>query len=286
MSNLPNRRGWTQLPRAVERALSQEAHLAKRLVDSGITNIRAANHSDPGLYYQAFFELSIGIERIGKLILALDCFLTHRRFPTDSEFRDATRSSRNQHDLNRLLAAVEEINQRNKFSVGPFPATPEVGRKILDFLSSFAGQDRYHNLSTLSTGGAKVADPVATWYSLVLEAVPAAKLRPTPKEEAYIAFSDYLDNSLFVIMRGETETGGSLTSLRDATAHSFVGTKLSVEGMLLLIHFLRYLSQIINQLSYALNRARVQAPHFDEFFYMWGNPDSYLRTRKVFTRGR
>lgn len=51
-------------------ALGREASLVRYLIGSGATAIGRANYADKmGEYYTAFFGLSVGLERLSKLIL-------------------------------------------------------------------------------------------------------------------------------------------------------------------------------------------------------------------------
>jgi hypothetical protein len=54
------------------RAIQREAQLAAEQLALGTTLLGRANHAYPGLYSQAFFALSIGFERTGKLIFISD----------------------------------------------------------------------------------------------------------------------------------------------------------------------------------------------------------------------
>jgi hypothetical protein len=48
-------------------ALNREIELAKRLTCSGLSALRKATPARPGIYYDAFFGISIGLERFAKL---------------------------------------------------------------------------------------------------------------------------------------------------------------------------------------------------------------------------
>ncbi len=123
-----------------------------------MTTLRSAHHGRPGRYYEAFFELSIGVERIGKLIFALDRRESMRAFPTDHEFRAITKSARSYHDLEKLFATLGEITDRRGLNVEPYPACTPTGAAVLAFLSDFASRDRYYNLTTLSDRTQENAD--------------------------------------------------------------------------------------------------------------------------------
>lgn len=65
-------------------AMQREAQLAAAQVAHGVTALGWANHAQTGLYTQAFFGLSIGFERMGKLIFVTDHAINNSGvFPTD-----------------------------------------------------------------------------------------------------------------------------------------------------------------------------------------------------------
>jgi hypothetical protein len=57
-------------------ALNREAELAKRLTCSGLSALRKATPARPGVYYEAFFGISIGLERLAKLAWLIDECIT------------------------------------------------------------------------------------------------------------------------------------------------------------------------------------------------------------------
>lgn len=59
--------------------LEQEGLLAQACLCNGLTALRRANLGDKkGLFYSAFFELSIGFERVLKLALIQDHMTNHK----------------------------------------------------------------------------------------------------------------------------------------------------------------------------------------------------------------
>lgn len=54
-------------------AIKREVALVRQLIGSGVTSLGRANYADMlGEYYTAFFGLSVGFERLSKLILVAD----------------------------------------------------------------------------------------------------------------------------------------------------------------------------------------------------------------------
>ena len=88
-------------------ALGREAELAAEHLALGALRLGAPNHAHKGLYNQAFFALSIGFERLGKLILVADHAIeTGGSWLTDDELRSAG------HDISALFDAAELIARK------------------------------------------------------------------------------------------------------------------------------------------------------------------------------
>jgi len=66
--------------------LEQEGLLARACLCNGLTALRRANlGGKKGLFYLAFFELSIGFERMFKLVLIIDHMAQHKLAPPPSK---------------------------------------------------------------------------------------------------------------------------------------------------------------------------------------------------------
>src|SRR5712671_1219251 len=86
-------------------AIGREGELAAEQLASGVTILGRANHAQKGLYAQAFFALSIGMERLAKLIFMADHAITNGgRYPIDNELKKLG------HDIATLLLRCEKIS--------------------------------------------------------------------------------------------------------------------------------------------------------------------------------
>ena len=96
----------------VFRALLRESALIAEHLGIGATALGKASFGDAAAYYaQAFFALSVGIERGAKLALSINAALNeHGSFLAGEDLR------RFGHDLDRLLHAVEEVAKERELS--------------------------------------------------------------------------------------------------------------------------------------------------------------------------
>jgi hypothetical protein len=129
-------------------AFNREAELAKRLTCSGLTALRKATPARPGIYYDAFFGLSIGLERFAKLAWLIDeCIGRNGVFPTDKDLKSVG------HDIQTLVEKAQLI-QRRQSAYLTFPSD-SVTDHIIKFLSEFAKGTRYYNIDFFVGGKSK-----------------------------------------------------------------------------------------------------------------------------------
>ncbi|MBE3667261.1 hypothetical protein BOO35_19600 [Vibrio navarrensis] len=145
--------------------LQQEGFLTQSSLCQGLTNLRKANIGDQerGLFYSAFFQLSIGIERLMKLTVLLDYMLENKlRVMTDKQLKHQYG-----HKIKDLYSAVQTIAVRHEIPVdGFFDEGTEWN--IVHFMHEFALTARYYNLSKLS-GGANSQDPLSAWWNIIYD---------------------------------------------------------------------------------------------------------------------
>lgn len=141
--------------------LEQEGLLAQACLCNGLTALRRANLGDKkGLFYSAFFELSIGFERTLKLILILDHMARNQLDPPDSKtVEDYGHKLRVLFDSAKAICATRGVPALDAFQPDSLP------NAILGFLDDFAHPGgRYSNINKLT--GHKhqaMADPLVKW---------------------------------------------------------------------------------------------------------------------------
>jgi hypothetical protein len=101
-------------------ALGREAVLVRHLVGSGVTALGRANYADKtGEYYTDFFGLSVGLERLAKLILVADHALSH-----NGQMPHQNVVSKFEHKLSDLMNAVEAVVPKHDLKLDfPRPTT-------------------------------------------------------------------------------------------------------------------------------------------------------------------
>ncbi|KQT72703.1 hypothetical protein ASG45_09935 [Microbacterium sp. Leaf436] len=260
---------------AIQRAISQEAYLSRALLGAGTTSIRLSSSGDPGRMYEAFLGLAQGVERIGKLILVADHYARTGTFMAPGEVE------RYRHDLKRLVRAVEDVATARGVSLDDAPSSNAGSKAVVRFLTKFAETDRYYNLNRLAQGDSvTIDDPIARWVTIVRAEAPERRRSPARERQEAMnrSMARYMDENIpLAILDFTSLSGAALNSYEAMTVQTQLDEWVAVEGMLLAIRPIRFLSRTIASLDYARG-----LPVFTEFFDDWMMQDSYLRRRRRF----
>ncbi|CAN7495094.1 hypothetical protein LJR225_003481 [Phenylobacterium sp. LjRoot225] len=145
------------------RMLIQEARLTQASLLSGLEFLRKADYDQPGSFYAAFFQLSIGLERLFKLVIILDHKARHdRQNPTDRQLRAVG------HELVGAYQACRTIAGAQDSKVSQWFEPDSLEGRLLGLLAEFAAGSRYYNLDQLA-GAGRHEDPLTGWYGVHTE---------------------------------------------------------------------------------------------------------------------
>lgn len=257
-------------------AVQREAQLAAEQVAYGVTALGRANHAYKGLYTQAFFGLSNGLERIGKLIILADYAIKSGTFPKDQNLRKIG------HDLKLILDKCEAIgaclsqSQKNMKR----PSDP-IHKGIEEVLSLFAKTLRYYNLDYLAGSTEGQQDPTALWWKKVAIPICSRHYSQRQREKDGIEaafFENELSDHSFVLYSPEAGT-----PIKDISTLILQGklTKIVQKyGRLYTLQIVRWLTLIISHLPYD----KVESlSGLNEPFQIFHTEDKYLRDRKTWS---
>lgn len=241
-----------------------------------MTAIRRLSFGNQGRAFEGFFGLANGIERVTKLILVTDHYAHTGTFPDPKQLKAFG------HDLTELVAQAEKVAAAWRMASMSAPSDDDASRAVIEFLTRFALTDRYYNLNRLSQGdGPDIDDPLSQWVALVKDNAPnPRKIRPL--EEQQRAFASHLDASVAIQVNFAAMSGRRINSLESATIQAHEDEWIGVQGVLLAVRPLRFLARAIGR----LNNVREPVPFYSEIFFDWLAPDSILRRRRGFPRGR
>lgn len=141
--------------------LQNEAFLAQGNLSAGLTALRTAKFPNKGDFYTGFFNTSIALERIMKLIVITEHMISNAgEAPTKNELKNYG------HDLMSLFTTCINIGKRYNWQVNSYEPH-SIENEILMFLSEFAKQSRYYNLDSLKITPKGYADPLTSWDTIL-----------------------------------------------------------------------------------------------------------------------
>lgn len=263
-------------------ALHRESSLVSQIIGSGATALgRASYGSGFGEYYTAFFGLSIGIERLAKLIHVADYALDNDgTLPQQSVVR------RYGHEIKALIESVDRLAEKRNISIPHLPPTDPICAAVINCLDAFsnASKGRYANFEAIGNPNSNAADePVNKWWSEVVEPIldrhyRCRKVEAGVKQRA--AFIDSMIGDVSMVLF-TNETGNIMSDVSTASERTGQTKWAQKYGRFYALSVVRWLSYIFAELSRGAGyRIDTLFGHY-EFFITYTLDDNFLLTRKV-----
>lgn len=259
-------------------ALLSEAGFTKEMLGTGATQIRKANYSSQGIYAQAFSNLSIGIERVGKLCLLLDYYIDNDgRFPDFNYLKNSIGHKLELlHNRSAEIAAQKQI----KFKFLSQLNHP-VHLSILRVLHLYAEGDRYSNINIL-VSARQQNDPIASWFNnvdnYIFENIISKKTKEKIIRNAKTCKAMMPNSSVFFI----SETGEEISDYEDASCRTGMFEVVAPYRQLFILQIIRYWVELLSELSsIAQRQGRQDIPYLSEVFGGFYNSDTYFKTRRT-----
>lgn len=261
-------------------ALAREAAAAAEHMAIGATALARANYAQTAYYAQAFFSLSVGFERSGKLAFVVDHALDNAgSFPSRKALKEFS------HDLTAVLANMAEIGARRGVAV----TLPQSGihQGIIGVLTDFATNvSRYYNLEVISGSAHQNAqDPIAAWSRRVTQPILDAHYTPTRRasDEERARLLDELVGP-FTMIRHHAETGESIDSFYEGSRRTAATDFAKRWERLYVLQIARFIAEVLRELGFRAHQQGLQdVPYLSEFFAIFMNNDKYFRSRKTWS---
>ena len=264
-------------------ALSREATLASEHLAIGVTALGKADYSQHAYYGQAFFALTIGIERTAKLSLIINKYLNSGSFPSNEEIKKYG------HNLKKLLDKMDDIailcNFSNTWSRLP---NSKIHNQIIRILSNFADNiTRYYNIDiiTSKSNQANSHNPVSQWYNqVVLSIIKEHSLNSRIEKHISKAkkIDEFVGDNFYIYYHDET--GNVINSLDKAMIQKKINEITTPYVRLYVMQIIRFMASIQTELTYLAYDKRAESiPVMSEYFGMYMNEDNYFRKRKTWS---
>ena len=276
MSNPWDNPYWTPLHR--------ETKLVQQLIGNAVTALGKASYADGlGNYYTAFFGLSIGIERLAKLIIVCDYALEN-----NDEFPDQKQLKKYGHNLIELCEAVQAIAKKR--GLNPTYSFPSQGihKAILKELDSFADakKGRYDNFKVLKGVSTQSQfEPLTSWWSNVAETILKAHYYGKSTEKKVEANANAGEAMIggFTSVLHFDELGHTMESWYVASRHTGKTEIVQKWSRFYTLEIVRGLASILKVLFFdaAYQQNKEQFFGHWELLYTFLVEDSFLKTRKT-----
>lgn len=263
-------------------AFAREAGIAGHSISSGLEALRKADYTDKGLYSHAFFGLSIGLERLLKLIVLIDYAVLNAGTYPEAEYLKQLG-----HDIERLHSEARRVHDRLPDREGRYDFPPGgLEDDILAFLARFAKSTRYYNLDCIAgrSSAAQFVDPVAQWSTKIGNQILERHYQPTRRARDD-ANAILLQKSLGQIMlvRHTAEDGSALNSVQTAFRRGAENRVLQKYGTFYCVKIVRFAYMILYDLEHEAHASGLSdVPFLHELFFPFSNDDAYLKSRKTF----
>lgn len=265
--------------------LKREATLVRQLLGSGVTSLGKASYADGlGNYYNAFFGLSIGIERLAKMVCVCDHAIDNNgAFPSSKTLRKSYG-----HDIPKLLDTVEKISRSRNLNIRFERPCGDIETAIVERLSSFADakQGRYNNFDTLDNSSAEIHfEPLRKWWDEVAERVLKAHYYGRPiqhKKESNAQQMNAMIGSISMVIHFN-ERGDLMNDVYTASLHTGKTEVVQKYSRYYTLKVIRWLADVFDKISHSacydegIDAFFGHAEHFD----CYRTDDSFLKTRKI-----
>ena len=264
-------------------ALGREAELGAEQIASGVTALGRANHAQKGYYTQAFFGLSIGLERLAKLIFVCDYAIDNSgRFPSNNDLKKC------HHDVANLLDICETLSTKHRTGKKHADRPNDlIHQGITTTLTEFGKLSRYYNLDLITQGKAgRLPEPIEAWRRRVGQPILSKHYSKRQQEidaTRSAAMAMVMRNATSVLQH--TEEGLMIDDIEVLMLRAGATSVVQRYGRLYTLQIVRWLAFLISDLSRTGADERRIEPllGLHEPFAIFEGEDGYLRDRKTWS---
>jgi hypothetical protein len=264
-------------------AIGREASLVRHLVGSGATALGRANYADQiGEYYTAFFGLSVGFERLAKLILVVDYSVSNGgSMPEEKIVRKFG------HNLVDLMAASDGVATKYNLKLEYERPKTTITTQIVECLNAFADarRGRYANFGSLGDPNLSAEEPIGKWWDIVAESILQEHYHGKSAQTRVETQARMVDAlmSPYAMVLHINETGDVMQDVLSASVRTGQTAIVQRLGRYYALTVARWLSEVF----YSLASSACYTHGIDAFFGAWEYlqtymvDDRFLKTRKV-----
>ncbi len=242
--------------------LNNEAALSSMSLSQGLTILRKADFVKKAYASHAFFSLSIGIERLIKLILIYDYRLNNNRFPDNRYLKSFG------HEIGALFVKAKSISlSMNKEKLYADVEGDNICEEIISFLNDFAVKSRYYNLDILTGTFNNSDEPLKGWEEKIESKIIQKHYRYN-KEKQYLMSELGSKIDEFTLTSIHDKSGNHLQSMKDLLVKGLTVETGLKYSMFYTFKIIRFLSSLIFEIDH-----HPLLPFISEHFVQFRNSD-------------
>lgn len=254
--------------------LQQEAILTKSCLLNGFECLIDGNFDDvyKGKLYSAFFNISIGLERIMKLAIITDYMLKNDyNTPPQKDIRDYG------HDISGLYKKCIEIVDEYKIE---YNENDVINKSILAFFNDFAAaqKGRYANISDLDQNPNQSHCPLDQWKEITHQ-IYSKDLKQKTKDK----IEERIDNNKLLLQNYFTELAKGVDIIDDARLF-YMTTKTNRYAIWRTIKIIEPIMKLLEFLSWESHKKDTEIeikdypsyPYYNEIFYLHNLSKPYI----------
>lgn len=264
--------------------LTQEAHLTKNTILSGFDLLLKANlfQDKDGYFYSAFFNISIGMERLLKLAV-----ITHHML-TNNYSTPTIKQLKNQfgHDIKSLHGECVKLITKYHPKQAKQPSLETEDQALINFLTEYATNSRYFNLNEVCEASMD-RSPLDKW----LEIARSVYERHTPHQVRQKCAMDLIystdragrPNGFTTCLN---ESGHPMTVF-DCLHRQYVIQKSAPLVIWRLVEILRPIHLLLEAMALKADeyekrqgKPTMTIPHYEDFFYFLLADKAAIKRRK------
>lgn len=139
-----------------------EALMASASLRGGLTALNKCRYYDKGSFYNAFFQLSTGLERFYKIIYVVQYMIENDfKKPSYKQLKEKG------HDIAALHKTAVAIAEKYDCKNNKNWDLNDEQELIIAMLSEFGKETRYYNLNTIVEDKKKINDPLEQWNDII-----------------------------------------------------------------------------------------------------------------------
>jgi hypothetical protein len=243
------------------RLILNEAGLTSSCLGEGLTVLRKADFVRKWNYYQSFFLISIGLERLLKLIIVSKHMSDTGTFPKNDILKAFS------HDIFKAIKEVESYEIDSKTFAS------ELDLSIISFFTNFAKKTRYYNLDTI-TGSTQSDDPLSGWDDIRTKIKNLENLVPKPLHPGLL---NLIDQDFMIVHHDEK--GNLVNNAADFYKDSSILDKLQGYSVYYIWCIISNLTEKLKTFDYT-NNLPVFSEFFPQFNKNWAKKNEIIKLKK------